>query len=68
MKIKAWDRKRKQFIPPKDFAITGDGRLVIAKNASLLLYPEGVFDGYWEQDGLSIDDVSVITTVEQAPY
>lgn len=59
MNIKAWDRKRRQFIPPGDFAITGDGRLVIAKNSSLLLSPIPEFDGYWEMGGLTIDDVDI---------
>ena len=64
MKLTAWDKKRQQFIPPEEFAVTGDGRLVIAKDASALLYPVPAFDGYWEQDGLTIDDV-VITVEEE---
>lgn len=63
MKLKAWDRKRRQVIPPEDFAITGDGRLVIAKDQGFPLYPVPEFAGYWEQDGLAIDDVDI--TVEE---
>ena len=58
MFITAWDKKREQRIPQKEFAITGDGRLLIQKNESILLYPPGVASGdYAECSSISVEDV-----------
>ena len=63
MLIKAWDKKRGCLIPQEDFAITGDGRLLIQMNEDCLLYPQGVPSGnYAEQDGIVAEDM--ILTVE----
>ncbi len=64
MKITAWDKKREQYIPQGEFAITGDGRLLIQKNESILLYPPGTPSGdFSENDGMSADDV--VLSVEE---
>ena len=64
MKIAAWDKKREQFIPQEEFAITGDGRLLIQKNESSLLYPPGTPSGsYAESDAISVEDV--VLSVEE---
>ena len=47
MNITAWDKKREQYIPQGEFAITGDGRLLVQKNESILLYPPGTPSGEW---------------------
>ena len=61
MRITAYDRKRKQFIPQEEFAITGDGRLLIQKNESVLLYPLGTPSGdYAENKYISAGDVTLI--------
>ncbi len=66
MKIEAWDIKRKQYIPEKEFAITGDGRLLIRTNESSLLYPPGTPSGkYEETDDISIDDVTILMEEEK---
>ncbi len=58
MKIAAWDMKREQYIPPEEFAITGDGKLLIQKNESALLYPPGTPSGNYSENGsITINDV-----------
>ena len=60
MYITAWDKKREQYIPQGEFAITGDGRLLIQTNESILLYPAGTPSGdYSVSRELSIDDVVI---------
>ena len=67
MKIKAWDKERKQYIPQEDFAITGDGRLLIQLNEYILLYPSGIPSGHYaETDGITIDDVGITVIAEGA--
>ena len=43
MKLRAFDKGRGQYIPQSDFAVTGDGHVLIAQEStpSLLLYPPG---------------------------
>ena len=60
MKITAWDKRREQYIPQGDFAITGDGKLLIQLNESSLLYPGDVPSGrYAETEGITIDEVTL---------
>jgi len=49
MKITAWDTKRKQYIPQEEFAVTGDGKLLIHLNESILLYPAGTPSGKYSE-------------------
>lgn len=64
MKIIAWDRKREQYIPQEEFAITGDGRLLIQKNDSVLLYPSGTPSGnYAENRKITMEDI--VLTIEE---
>lgn len=61
MKITAWDKKREQFIPQEEFAITGDGKLLIQLNESTLLYPSGVPSGHYAENGeVTMEDVVVV--------
>ena len=58
MRITAWDKKRGRYIPQEEFAVTGDGKLLIHKNESTLLYPPGVPSGNYSVTGeISADDV-----------
>lgn len=67
MKIAAWDRKREQYIPQEEFALTGDGRLLIRKNESILLYPPGTPSGdYAENKDISAEDVTLTEEEECA--
>ena len=64
MRITAWDKKRGQFIPQEEFAVTGDGRLLIHKNESPLQFPPGTPSGDFSESGdVSADDVTF--TVEE---
>lgn len=60
MKIVAYDRKQQRFIPQEDFAITGDGKLLIARDdRDNLLSPVPEFAGFWENEAISISDIDV---------
>lgn len=43
MKLKAYDKVRQQYIPPENFALSGDGHiLILSDRYDSLLYPPGV--------------------------
>ena len=64
MKLKAYDKVREQFIPQEDFALTGDGRILIATNLSHLLAPRGLPSGAFEPSD-EVPDDSVEITIEE---
>ena len=64
MKITAWDKKREQYIPQEEFAITGSGELLIQLNEPTLLYPPGVPSGHYaESEDISMKDI--VVTIEE---
>ncbi len=67
MKLKAYDKKRGCFIPQSDFAVTGDGTVLIAADRSnpLLYPPDYPADTvYIPNDEVPTDSVQI--TVEEA--
>lgn len=59
MKLKAWDKKRKRWIPPYLFALTGDGKLLIAyttREDAMLASAHGqeVTSGWGESDVVGV--------------
>jgi len=60
--IKAWDKKRKQYIPEDCYVVTPDfSKILIARDRhDMLLSPVPEFDGYWESEDVKIEDVKFI--------
>jgi len=65
VKLKAYDKVREQFIPQSDFAVTGDGHILIASDEfKPLLYPPTVpYDTVYRPNS-DVPDSSVEITVE----
>ncbi len=57
--IKAWDKKRKQFIPSEHFVVTPnlDKILIAFDEHDVLLSPVPEFGGYKESEDVKIEDV-----------
>ena len=67
MKLKAYDKVRKQYIPPENFALSGDGHiLILSDRYDPLLYPPGVPADTAFIPSDEVLDESVEVTVEDA--
>lgn len=67
MKLKAYDNERDQYIPQSDFAVTGDGRILIARDTelSMLLYPSSYPIETVFTENMDVPDSSVTITVDE---
>ena len=67
MKLKAYDKVRKHFIPQYDFAVTGDGHILIARDEhNPLLYPPDcpVDTVYVPNEDVPDDSVDVVVETD----